>query len=801
MSCLDHSGNILTYLKGKDGKNNFFTHFIEDTHKRKYAMGFAGLYMQKDSNWLNIDSVNKFLYALAGKRDTTWFMKEDALFYTTAAVGIPMFYSSTATKRNYKIYLDSHNQMWVLAFDGIGFYNNGIYKKVNDMLGFFSMGEYDGKYFLGSNGDGLFSWTSADTGIVRQKVFKKMPIMGIMPENDGLWVLGVGIYLLNQETHQPFSPSTRVDFAKYVSPKKHVYIDDTRRIYYDENGKSRFLFSLSANPLDMLKSAFLDGDHLYISTQFSLFRYSVKKGVLEEVKSPSLKSTYDFVKFEDSIYIAREDGFFHLRGDSMYNIPFPDSFKEMSKVSCLAVFNKQIFVLKPGVGLFSYSKGKYSKLFLPEDLLYQFVISMTVVKDSTRNLNYLLLLHVTGMNTAGINTNGTLVGWQTIGHDFSEVETMPMGFIINTNGVWYNRQNNLFAVDLSNLGQKAVDFGYKLSSNQQLAPNWSGWVSDSTFKQVLSPSERNVTFEWITPSSYEPGKYLVKWEMVRGASVNSGTNTDGSFNLSLAAPGAYRLHCYLVDVLNNKVVKQVVLSLSVRPFWYETIWFKTLFFLCLAFLIVGITYYMVKRNGDRKLEEIKREIAFGELRTKALQNIITPHLLFNLFNNIQSKVMHDRKDQAIEVLSTLSDFIRRSLQFSKQDLVLLSEEIELVSQYVNLEVSRNNLDDFEFCIQNNSGMELGDIPFPSMLLQPLVENAIKYGGPKNKISIEITKSNDALVVSVANTVSDVDSHVAGTGMGLSLVKDKLNLIRHKYHKASSFTSAPEGDGYRSVITY
>lgn len=801
VSCLNHSGKIVNYLKGTDGKNNFFTHFIEDRNNRKYAMGFAGLFTLKDSNWTKIDSVNKFLFALAGKKDTTWFMREDALFYTTAASAIPAFYMYTATKRNYKIYLDAQHQMWVMAFDGIGFYRNGTYQKVNDVLGFFSMAEYGGKYFLGSNGDGLFTWSNADTGIVRQTIFKKMPIMGIMPEKGGLWVLGVGIYLLHQETHRPYASSKRVDYAKYVTLKSHVYIDDVRRIYYDQDGKNKFLFSLSDNPLDMLKSAYLDGDNLYISTQFTLFRYSVLKGQLQEVKTPSLKSTYDYVKFEDRIYIARDDGFFQMSGDSIINIPFPDSLKETSKVSALAVFGNQIFVLKTGVGMFSYRKGKFSKLNLPAELLYQAVISMTVSKDSAKSLNYLLMLHNAGMNTACISNEGQLADWKSVGHDFFEVEAMPMGFIKNTNGIWYNRKNEFFRVDVSNLGPMAVEFGYKLSSKKQGAADFNGWVSDSSSQYVLSTNERNVSFEWITPTIYESGKYLVKWEMEGGASGNSGANTDGSFDLSFANPGGYRLHCYLVDVLNNRVVKQVVLQLTVQPFWYETIWFKTLLFLILAFVIVSITYFTVKRNGDRKLENIQKEIAFGELRSKALQNIITPHLLFNLFNNIQSKVMNDRKDQAIAVLSTLSDFIRRSLQFSKQDLVLLSEEVELVSQYVQLEVSRNNLDDFEFRIQNNSGIQLDDISFPSMLLQPLVENAIKYGGPKNKISIDISKPNGALVVSVVNTVSDFDSDVRGTGIGLSLVTDKLNLIQHKYNKAGSFSSAAEGEGYRSIITF
>ncbi len=96
VTCLQPDGEITNHLKENVGPNKFFTHVVEDYKNRIYAMGFAGLYIQKNESWEKIDSVNRFLFALKGNRDTTWFMKEDELFITTSADSIkPIFFALT----------------------------------------------------------------------------------------------------------------------------------------------------------------------------------------------------------------------------------------------------------------------------------------------------------------------------------------------------------------------------------------------------------------------------------------------------------------------------------------------------------------------------------------------------------------------------------------------------------------------------------------------------------------------------------------------------------------------------------
>lgn len=799
LSCFDANGGIVNHLKGEGGKNNFFTCFIESASHRKYAMGFAGLFLLKDTSWQKIDSTNKFLHAIEGKKDTTWLMKEDALYYTCSANTQPVFYTNTVTKKNFKLYVDMRNRLWVVGLDGIGYYEGKYYVKVDDTRGYLSMTEFDGKYFFGTNGSGCFSWQLGDTAFTPTLPLIDKPVLAMLPCENGLWIAGGEISFVSKALNSPIGKVKPVGFARYVSRDQYVYVNENRAIHYMDQGKSTRLFMLANDGVDMLISAHLDKDQLFVSTQSKLFQYAVKNKVLQEIKTPSPKATYDYVKLNDTLFVARNDGFFKVAGDTLQEIEFPATYKELGSVNALAVTANKVLVFKAGVGLFDYSKGAFTNLGLPASLLYRSISSMTVITDSITHVRHLLILDNASLISATISAAGQLFDWKVVDNVIADITKAPGHFIANTNGLWLNTAGDLHQVNPAAILSLPASLIYKIAAGQDSSNIWSGWRGDASFPFILKPQERNLTFQWAVPTVNEAGNYLLKWAIVDGPAKASGSSVDGSFNQSFSIPGNYKITYSLFDVLNNKVVKEVTLMVTVQPYWYETIWFKILMVILLVILIAVVTAKIVRRKTNLKLEKINREMEFVELRSRALQNIIAPHLLFNLFNNIQSKIMLDRKEVAIDVLGTLSEFIRSSLVFSRHDLVSLAEELEMVNQYIHLEASRNNLRPFDFEIKNNDAIDTEAIMFPSLVLQPLVENAIKYGGEYNTIGIEIDQSEGNLKVSVVNTSSDLAGKTVGTGHGLGLVKDKLALINYKYQKAGHFQSAPDGAGYRATI--
>lgn len=805
VTCLQKDGGIKTYLEGTSERNNFFTYVFEDHQHRIYAMGFKGLFLKRDTGWHKIDSVTRYLHAVKAEKDTTWFMGDDALYYTVAKSNKPVKLKETSTKRNYKLSIDSKGLLWVLALDGIGYFKGGQYISVYTDAGFLSIAEYDGVYFLGSNGAGLFTWNPVTKKIQQIEAIKETSVTGLASQANGLWVSGYGLYFLEKSVSTIDSSFINVKSGytsvKYVSKSNFLSVNSKREVVYTQNNVDIYLCSLNTNPVDNLISAFTDNANLYFSTQDRLLKYNLSTHALTGIGIPTKRATYEYFKKGDTVYLGRDDGFFKITGDTVHKIEFPDKYKETSNVSGLTGWNNSIYIFKQGVGLFEYTNGEINRLNIPDAVLFHTVSSMTVVKSVLTGKVFLVMLHSNGINTCEITNAGKLENWSLKGQvsDLG-IEKVFGDFLPGVNNSWYNGTNQTFRIHPENFQTVFPTLVYQVATPNDSLSVWAGWFSDLK-KEFYFPSEqRNILFRWSLPSEYERDGYHLKWELYKGDKISEGINTDGIINHFFSSGGNYTLVYSLVDIHNHNTIKKIELKLKVGLYWYESLFGKVVIVLVFSLCLVLLTLFIVRRINESKLQVLRRDIEFGELRSKALQNLIAPHLLFNLFNNIQSRIISDKKEGALKVLSTLSDFIRNSLNFSKRDLVSLEEELEMVEQYVLLEVSRNNNSQFDFRIQNLDNLDLAAIEFPSMVLQPLVENAIKYGTEDNEIVIEIYKEAEALCVVVKNSKSLVSSNlVQGTGNGFSLVTDKLRLVEMKYKVTYQFTSGLYENGYRAEI--
>lgn len=177
---------------------------------------------------------------------------------------------------------------------------------------------------------------------------------------------------------------------------------------------------------------------------------------------------------------------------------------------------------------------------------------------------------------------------------------------------------------------------------------------------------------------------------------------------------------------------------------------------------------------DRKLatEKLAREAELSRLRLQ-----LQPHFLFNSLNSI-SALAGTKPEDARKMIQQLSDFLRGTLKKDDQQLVPLSEELKHLQLYLDIEKVR-----FGYRLRTNMthdeaalGMKL-----PSLLLQPVVENAIKFGlydtTGETVIRLEAKVENNDLVVVVENPFDSSTSQPRqGTGFGLASVKRRLYLL-------------------------
>lgn len=142
-------------------------------------------------------------------------------------------------------------------------------------------------------------------------------------------------------------------------------------------------------------------------------------------------------------------------------------------------------------------------------------------------------------------------------------------------------------------------------------------------------------------------------------------------------------------------------------------------------ITVGVYYVIRYFQGLQKQEQEKSELAIKnkEMQISLLKSQINPHFLFNTLNSI-STLMHSSKEKARRVITQLSDIFRYALDSHSDEMVKLIHEINFIENYVKIQQVR-----FGERLQFETDIDpdcLG-IEIPPMILQPLVENAVKYG--------------------------------------------------------------------------
>jgi two-component system LytT family sensor kinase len=181
---------------------------------------------------------------------------------------------------------------------------------------------------------------------------------------------------------------------------------------------------------------------------------------------------------------------------------------------------------------------------------------------------------------------------------------------------------------------------------------------------------------------------------------------------------------------------------------------------------------------ERKLAE--QEKALMQARMDALISQINPHFLFNTLNTVSSLIRFD-PDTARTVLLKLANILRRRLK-SAIHFVPLKQELEFIDDYLDIEVVRFGRDKLQ--IRKEIDAETRDVMVPSMLLQPLLENAIRHGiGPKiegGTITLRATRNKGHLAIEVIDDGVGIPEQrrrgILESGIGISNVHERLRVL-------------------------
>ncbi|VXC39701.1 conserved hypothetical protein [Flavobacterium sp. 9AF] len=699
--------------------------------------------IEKNSN--NSNPANYVTTICRKSKDEFWFganvlgvynFKSDS-FYT-----IPETYKdeySFKTSRISRLYLDKENNLWIPSFKGLSMlsWQNNQIKNIplfNEIAKYtvepFGVMLYKKNDFLIANNssNGLLWWkaneknlTVIENPLFRGKYRKNHGIVAFA-KNSKNEIFGVSenkVFKLNQDTNSLETLSflndnslkniTRIVFDKednfyLFSPYNGFYFvnNNTKIIQHynlidvdklNEDVNSNLIAPRIADSQNAIWFTMTEGVYAYQSGKFQHF--ATEKALNNGAK---ITQSFDIIEYSANNYwiTTQDNGIFNLK-------------------------------LKNGKSyLYNYTQKNSD---LPSDCCNR------IVKDANGflwigTLNGLVKFNETSKKVETILTkqNGLL-----------EDSAAIMMNLLPNNNLIVNYYGTLSVLDISNYKFNKKIPQIKFSSILVLDKEML--ILNDNLK--LKYNENFITFNWETNAltNFNQNKYAYRlvgvskdWKETRENSVSFSNLNHGEYIFQVKA-------CNNDGVWSGVIEYQLVVK---SPFW-ETWWFYTVLAIIISAILYGFYYYKLQKIKSE--EKLKAQFAqdLAQIEMKALRAQMNPHFIFNSLNSIQKFILKNDTFAASQYLTKFSKLIRLILDHSNQNYIQLSNEIEQLKLYTEIEALRfDNQFDYEFFIDSSLKMET--VFIPSMIIQPYIENAIWHGllhkDTKGKLIVKIAKHHE-----------------------------------------------------------
>lgn len=264
--------------------------------------------------------------------------------------------------------------------------------------------------------------------------------------------------------------------------------------------------------------------------------------------------------------------------------------------------------------------------------------------------------------------------------------------------------------------------------------------------------------------SYQLQPISKEWNAIETNQINLG-NLD---------PNTYKLTFKTIDHKGTAAQKMIILI--IEPLWYQTNWFKALLTLALLLILVILTYYSTQYFQRRKTVKLIQENKIAQIELKALRAQMNPHFVFNSLTAIQYYINNNENEISEKYLVKFSKLIRKFFQLSGEQEIFLNEEIALLEGYLEIEKLRFK-SKLIYTITVDDRIDIQKFTVPSMLLQPVIENAVNHGvfnkEDEGNVAVSFIYVND----------SEIEVLVKDDGVGY------INTLKRSKKKKSSSVTA------------
>ncbi|WP_020538713.1 two-component regulator propeller domain-containing protein [Lewinella cohaerens] len=339
------------------------------------------------------------------------------------------------------------------------------------------------------------------------------------------------------------------------------------------------------------------------------------------------------------------------------------------------------------------------------------------------------------------------------------------------------------------LSLAGIQLSYRPAAEVLQQPVLDGWGSLVVPRLELAYHQNQIRVELTAQDLAQPQDVRYEWRLAGWEEAWTPPSEQRIVSYVKLPPGAYTFMARAVGEGNRKS-DVIQLPIDIIPAFWQTSWFRGAVIggivLLLSLLLWRIFHRRLKRQR-RVAEGLRLENRLLELEQKALQLQMNPHFLANALQGIQYELNEGAYKRASEYLTKFGALMRSTLYHSRASKITLSDEIENLQHYLELEQFRTGAR-FSYHFEIPANLEVDLIEIPPMLLQPFLENAVHHG-MRNKqgdgritvtfaeegptiLLVSIEDNGPGLAASRAKRSSDHQS------TALKVIKERLELLEH-----------------------
>jgi ligand-binding sensor domain-containing protein len=349
---------------------------------------------------------------------------------------------------------------------------------------------------------------------------------------------------------------------------------------------------------------------------------------------------------------------------------------------------------------------------------------------------------------------------------FKGVETNRNASCVDNNGnVWFGTIDGLMKynpkkatkntlapkLSLSNVALFYKDLAQTKKYKERIT-NWHN-LTDSL---ILNHTENHISFEFKGINQKNPDKVYYEFILEGFDPKWSPISEKNDATYSNLPPGFFKFKVRAGNEDNVWTEKPIEFVFTITPpFWKTSLFIfgSTGLGVLLLTLLIAIRISAIKKKISRDQKAIEMERTMLELEQKALRLQMNPHFIFNSINSVQAFILRNDQKSARYYLAKFSKLMRQTLENSRNQLVTISDEINSLKNYLELE-NFGRTTPFKYTIEVGQEIDPDNVLIPAILLQPFAENAIIHGFKKldrvGNLDIKFSAENDTLICEITD---------------------------------------------------